>query len=112
MTAPLSRRRVLAASLVTLVILGAALVGSFPARQILTQRRETAAAEQELARIEDELARLRSRRELLANPTEIARLARDEYGYVPPGWESYHLVTPQLGDVSLPQGWPFLLNRG
>lgn len=102
----------LVASLVTLVILAAALVGSFPARQILAQRSDTATAERQLQRVEDELARLRSRRELLANPAEIARLARDEYGYVPPGWESYHLVTPQLGDVSLPQGWPFLLTPG
>lgn len=106
----MSRRRVLAAILVTSVILAVALLGSFPARQILGQRSDTAVAQRSLDRVEGELARLQVRRNQLANPAEMTRLAREDYGYVPPGWESYHLVTPQLGDVSLPQGWPFLLS--
>ena len=86
-----------------------ALVSSFPARAILAQRRETAARQAQLERVETEIRRLDAHLTELRDPDEIAQLSREKYGYVPPGWESYHLVTPEISDVRLPDGWPFLL---
>jgi len=105
----ISRRRLLLVASLTVVLLGGALLSSFPARAILQQRRETAARRAQLERVETEIVRLDARLTLLQDPDEIARLSREKYGYVPPGWESYHLVTPEIDDVRLPDGWPFLL---
>ena len=105
----LSRRRVFLLAMVTVVLLGAALVSSFPARAILAQRRETAARHVQLDRVDTEIDRLVAHLDELRNPDQIAQLSREKYGYVPPGWESYHLVTPEIGDVRLPDGWPFLI---
>lgn len=110
--APLSRRRVLLAAVVTVVVLAGALISSFPARAILDQRRQTAARQAQLERVDTEISRLEVHLEELHDPDLIAQLAREKYGYVPPGWESYHLVTPEIGDVRLPDGWPFLISTG
>ena len=109
MPAPLSRRRILLLALVTVVVLTSALVSSFPARSIMTQRRETAARQAKLERVTTEIGRLEARLEQLNDPDQIAQLSREKYGYVPPGWESYHLVTPEIADVRLPDGWPLLI---
>lgn len=108
----LSRRRVMLLSIVTVVILAGALVTSFPARSIMAQRRETAAKEARLERVETEVDRLGVQIEELRDPNVIAQLSREKYGYVPPGWESYHLVTPEIADVRLPEGWPILIGIG
>lgn len=104
-----SRRRVLLLAVVSVVLLGSALVSSFPARAILAQRRETVARQAQLERVETEIRRLDAHLTELRDPDEIAQLSREKYGYVPPGWESYHLVTPEISDVRLPDGWPFLI---
>lgn len=108
----LSRRRVMLLAVVTVVMLAGALVTSFPARSILEQRRETATREAQLERVETEIDRLGAHLEELSDPDVIAQLSREKYGYVPPGWESYHLVTPEIADVRLPDGWPFLIGTG
>lgn len=99
------------ASVAVAVALAGALVASFPTRAILEQRRETAAAEQQLATLDEEAGQLEARVARLNDPDEIKRLARDRYGYVPPGWESYRTITPPAADIPLPEGWPFVLNR-
>jgi len=109
MVARIPGRRLLLLAVLTVVVLGSALVSSFPARAILEQRRETTARRAELERVETEIRRLDVHLTQLQDPDEIARLSREKYGYVPPGWESYHLVTPEIGDIRLPDGWPFLL---
>jgi cell division protein FtsB len=109
---PLSRRRVALLVAVTLVVLSAALLGSFPARAIVAQRADTARAESQLDDINAEIARLESRAQRLNDPEEVQRLAREQYGYVPPGTESYRVITPSAGDVPVPNGWPFLLTSG
>lgn len=112
MVNPISRRRVLVLAVVTVVALGSVLVSSFPARAIVSQRQATAARQAQLERVDTEIRRLEVHLEELHDPDQIAQLAREKYGYVPPGWESYHLVTPEIGDVRLPDGWPFLLSTG
>lgn len=112
MVAAVSHRRVLLLAVVTVVALAGVLVSSFPARAIVAQRRETASREAQLERVNTEIGRLQVHIEQLNDPDLIAQLAREKYGYVPPGWESYHLVTPEIGDVRLPEGWPFLISTG
>ena len=112
MASTLSHRRVLLLAAFTVAVLGSALFGSFPARAILEQRRETTARRAQLERGDTEIRRLETRLAELRDPEVIAQLSREKYGYVPPGWESYHLVTPEIGDVRLPDGWPFLLGTG
>jgi cell division protein FtsB len=111
-TSRLSRRRLLLLAALTVVIVGSALVSSFPARAILQQQRDTAARQAEFERVQTEVRRLDAHLARLRDPDVIAQLSREKYGYVPPGWESYHLVTPEIGDVRLPDGWPFLLGSG
>ena len=112
MASTLSHRRVVLLAVLTTVVLVSALVSSFPARAILEQRRETARREAQLERVDTEIRRLETRLAELRDPDVITQLSREKYGYVPPGWESYHLVTPEVGDVPLPDGWPFLLGTG
>jgi cell division protein FtsB len=112
MPSTLSHRRVFVLAVFTAVVLGSALVSSFPVRTILDQRRETALRRAQLERVDTEIRRLDTRLGELRDPEVIAQLSREKYGYVPPGWESYHLVTPEVGDVRLPDGWPFLLGTG
>lgn len=112
MNAPLSRRRLALLILVTMVVLGGALLGSFPARSIAAQRNETAKAETRLGDLDAEIARLVSRVDQLQQPAEIQRIAREKYGYVPPGTESYRVITPSAGDVPMPHGWPLLISTG
>jgi len=109
---PLLGRRVVATVAVTLVISGSVLVSSFPARAIVQQREVRAEAEARVVRLEAELSRMDLQLRRLSDPDEIAVLSREKYGYVPPGWESYQLVTPEIGEVRLPEGWPFVLSDG
>ncbi|MFN0027264.1 MAG: hypothetical protein ACKV2O_08800 [Acidimicrobiales bacterium] len=110
MNTPLLRRRAVAAAAVTLVVSGSVLISSFPARAIVEQRQVRTEAEARLVRLEAELGRMDVHLRRLSDPDQIAVLSREHYGYVPPGWESYQLVTPEIGDVRLPEGWPFVLS--
>lgn len=107
-----SRRRLLLLSLFTAVVLGGALLGSFPARSIAAQRTATNQAETRLGDLDAEISRLQARVDQLGQSGEIERIAREKYGYVPPGTESYRVITPSAGDVPVPHGWPFLLTTG
>jgi cell division protein FtsB len=94
---------------VVLVVLAALLAGSFPARQMLAQRRATEQAEARLGGLESDIGRLRSRVDALEQPEEIKRLARDKLDLVEPGQESYRVIFPPSGAVPVPRGWPFVL---
>lgn len=91
------------------VIIGAVVLGSFPARQILSQRHATAAAQTQLAALDGDIKRMQDRATALEQPAEIVRMARDKLGWVHPGDEAYRVIFPPSGPVPLPRGWPFLL---
>ena len=102
-------RRVTVAAVVLLVLLGAVLAGSFPARQILAQRRATTEAQVRLDGLGADIGRLQGRVAALEQPDEIKRLARDKLDLVEPGQESYRVIFPPSGAVPVPRGWPFVL---
>lgn len=73
------------------VLLGAAFVLFFPARQLVQQR-------QQIASLEDRLYELRTENDLLeqdvkrlADPAELEVLARDRLGLVKPGERAYYV---------------------
>ena len=102
-------RRLTVAAVVLAVVLGAVLAGSFPARQILAQRRATADAQTRVGGLETDIGRLQARVDALEQPEEIKRLARDKLDLVDPGQESYRVIFPPSGAVPVPRGWPFVL---
>jgi cell division protein FtsL len=91
------------------VVVAALVLASFPARQILAQRHDTAVAQSELAALDGDVKRLQDRATALETPAETERMARDKLGWVRPGAESYRVIFPPSGPVPLPRGWPFLL---
>ena len=97
--------------MISLCVLAAlAVVGSFPARQILAQRSATAAASERSAELDLEIARLEARVARLQEPEEVKRLAREHLDLAEPGQESYRVLFPPAGGVPLPHGWPFLID--
>ncbi len=88
----------------------AAFVVSFPVRDILDQRAETQASLDRQASLDDQIERTQERIDRLEDPDEIRRLARERYGWVPPGVESYRVITPSAAAVPLPYGWPLLVD--
>jgi len=102
-------RRLTVVAVVALVVFGAVLAGSFPARQILAQRRATAEAQARIDGLGVDIGHLQGRVDALEQPEEIKRLARDKLDLVEPGQESYRVIFPPSGAVPLPRGWPFVL---
>ena len=82
---------------------------SFPMRQIVAQRNDTAAARQQISALQNENDRLAKRVQLLQDPDEIRAVAKERFDYVEPGEESYRVVLSASSTVPLPRAWPFLL---
>lgn len=99
-----ARRRVL---LVAALLAVASALLAVPAQGYLAQRGELAAREAELAELDRRNDVLDERLERLAEPEEIQRIARREYGLVDPGEESYSVLPPSTAGITLPRGWPF-----
>jgi cell division protein FtsL len=76
-----------------------ALAGVFtyvlPFRQIIAQRRAVELSERKLAVLREENARLEAEATALQTPTEVERIAREDYGLVRPGEVAYVVVTPR-----------------
>lgn len=101
-----SRRRVAAGlALGAAVLFGGVVL--LPTRSWLGQRSEMAAAEVELAQLDSSNASLSAKIGDLSKPDTVERQARELYGFVYPGQESY--TVPQRGapHIELPPLWPF-----
>lgn len=121
------RHRVAAVvAVLLLVALAVVLTYVFPFRQILAQGRAVELAEEKLRVLKKENARLGELAEALQTPTEVERMAREDFGLVRPGEVAYVVVSPaeELEDRSAeeetgapPQrrwwerGWDFLTGR-
>jgi cell division protein FtsB len=98
-------RRVLAAA-VSLVVL-AMMTIALPARTWVSQQREVARAEAELAQLDSTNRALARKIRRLSEPAAIERQAREEFGFVEPGEESYTVPPAPPREVTLPEVWPF-----
>ncbi len=105
----MSRRvpRILGPALGAVVLLGVLLLTVFPTRTYLDQRSSIAASKSELAELDAELAELDARVAALDSPEEVEMLAREQFGMVRPGEESYVVLPAPAPPVEIPPGWPF-----
>lgn len=71
-----------------------AVTSVFPFRRIIEQNRQVEGARTELAALRVENERLALETEALKTPSEVERLARENFGYVRPGDTSYVVVEP------------------
>ena len=110
-----------------LLLLGAMVAANYviPYREILAQSRQVEYVRVELEAVQAKNELLVRQTEALRLPTEIERLAREDYGYVRPGDTSYVIVEPvgrpdvqeQETDVEIESGgvlkviWDYLTGR-
>lgn len=87
---PLPRKRP-GAFVVVLLLVGLAIVlaGVFPFRQLIAQERLVDNTRAELESLIADNAALQARIDAVHSPTELERIAREEYGMVRPGETSY-----------------------
>jgi cell division protein FtsB len=85
---------------------GVLLLLVLPTRTWLAQRSDIAAAQRRLADIHAQNARLEAHVAALQTPTEIARVAREQYNLANPG-EQVISVLPIPALTGFPAGWPF-----
>ena len=92
--------------LLLVIGLAVAVTNVFPFRQIIAQNRQVEEARAELAALQDENDRLLPETEALKTPSEIERIARQDFGYVRPGDTSYVIVEPVVRPNVGPQEAP------
>ncbi len=100
--------------LVLLLALAITLVGIFPFRQIIAQHRQVDMTEAKLDALVAENARLSDEIELLQTPTEMERIAREEFGVVRKGETAYMATSPdrEAEIPGAPQSEFVVENRG
>lgn len=76
-----------------------AVTNVFPFRQIIAQNRQVEEARAELADLQGSNAQLLLQTEALRSPSEVERIAREDFGYVRPGDTSYVIVQPVDSEV-------------
>ena len=91
----------------TLVAVAASLLLAGPVLGYLGERRAVDAQADDLARLQADNADLERRLRRYQDPAQIERVAREEFGLVEPGEESYAVLPPATAGVVLPQAWPF-----
>ncbi len=99
--------RPLAGVAASVIALGVLLVGVFPTRTLLAQRRDISSAQEELRAVEATNEELADRVEALGTDAEIERIAREQYRLVYPGEEPYALLPPPPLQLPVPDAWPF-----
>ena len=125
--APVVKRRRPGAFVVVLLLVGLAIVlaGVFPFRQLIAQERLVENTQAKLDALVVENEALQAEIDAVASPTELERLAREQYGMVRPGETSYVVELEggpaPAGDVArsedldsrslLQQVWDFLTGR-
>jgi cell division protein FtsB len=108
----LTRRQAGTAVVIAISLFVIAYLVAVPARSYLTQQSETAEAEAELEAIEAEIDQLEGQLGTLRDPTELERLAREEFHLVYPGEEAFAVLPSPPPPLPIPVGWPFDALRG
>ena len=104
----MSRRGFIVVITATVLLVGVLFVAVLPTRTWFTQRSATATSEAELAKVRAERRRVTREIERLRTPEEITKRAREDFGYVKPGEESYAVLPPPTDPIGLPDTWPFI----
>jgi cell division protein FtsB len=99
-------RRIIYPVMACVLFAGVLFVAVFPTQTYLEQREEAARRREQLEEIQQRNAELEARAEALEDDEAIELLAREEWGLVLPGEESYAVVGLD-GEVDVPAAWPF-----
>ena len=100
-------RRLVWPAVLVLTTMAVLVLGVFPTRTWLNQRRTISAAEAHLSQLEQANAQASAHAATLQTPAEVERLARLEFGYAKPGEEVYRILPPPQDPVAVPSSWPF-----
>lgn len=107
MRSPRPGRRLAVGLVVSVVLVGFLLVGVFPTRAWLAQRRELSARQDELTALDEEQQAIEDDIAELATPERIERIAREEYGMVREDETPFRMLPGAVAPVDLPDTWPF-----
>jgi cell division protein FtsB len=99
--------RVLIPALGVAVFLGVLVIGVFPTRTYLSQRRQVDAAEAQLRQLTRHNAAMRSEAAHLQNDSAIEDHARQDFDLSKPGEEVYRILPAPPVPVKVPAVWPF-----
>jgi len=106
-------RRLVWPLVVVLTLAGMVFVFFLPARTLVQQRADLAAAETRIRVLSTQSAKLSSQVGRLHSQAEIERLAREQYGLVMPGEEAYAILpAPQAPPPPAPPRRPSGRHRG
>jgi cell division protein FtsB len=100
-------RRLVVPMLATALLLAVLVVGVFPTRSYLAQRRAVASASHDLAAVTSTNDSLQAQVDRLQTDEEIEKQAREQYGLVKQGEEAYHILPAPQDPPKVPDGWPF-----
>lgn len=93
--------------LFTALFVGVVAMGLVPTRTYLEKQQQIATAEARLAVLSESNREAQAHVDALQTDAEIERMAREQYGYVKPGEETYHVLPPPQAPVRIPDTWPF-----
>ena len=100
-------RRLIVPLLATLLLMAVLVVGVFPTRTYLSQRQAIASADANLRDLTRTNDTLQAEADRLQTDQEIESQAREHYGLVKPGEESYHVLPDPEDPLRVPDVWPF-----
>jgi len=103
---PLGARLVLPV-LATVLFVAILVVGVFPTRTYLSQKRSIASASRQLQQLQSSNAALKAEAKRLGTDAEIEQQARQNYDLVKPGEEVYRVLPAPVPPVPVPDVWPF-----
>jgi len=103
-----SRGRIIGGVVMSVLLLGFLLFAVFPSGQWWQQRKDTAQVQADLDEVRAAKARVEQEQALLRTEAEIARRAKEEFGYVNPGEDAYNILPAPTDPIGLPAGWPFI----
>jgi cell division protein FtsL len=87
-------------TMAVLVLVGAMYLFAYPARTYLAQKQAIGSQERTIAVLKAENSKLSAESSALRNSSEIARIAREEYGLVKPGQQAFMVLPSQAPAVS------------
>jgi cell division protein FtsB len=100
-------QRLIAPAVLVVLTVGVLMLGAFPTRTFLEQRRTAATAESRLQELEAANEAARVEAEALRTDAVVEQIARREYGLARPGEEIYHVLPDAEDPVRVPEAWPF-----
>ncbi len=103
---PLGTRLILPL-LATALFVAILVVGVFPTRTYLNQKRSIAQASAQLTQLQHDNAALSTEAKRLGTDAEIEHQARQNYDLVMPGEEVYRVLPAPKPPVPVPDVWPF-----